>query len=298
MAGPGGHHFPRMAQGSARRANWAIIGIFLVLAFAAVAAAREFLMPVTMAVLLFFVFTPLRRLAQRRGIPDGVTALGVTLSILLVVSVIAYAASGPISRAMNNMPLISAQLEQKFESLRDSVSDLRDAAQRIENVGTETELPATIRIEQGGETTLGMVVKSAPLLLGQIMFTLVLLFFMMASGDLLYLKIVQSFDRLRDKRAAYLALREIEGSLGNYLGAITLINAGLGMAVGLAMWAWGMPAPRSLTATCTMPSPMAWAWTATVSPSALYLSALSNRLSSTRLIMFGSTSSGGRSSGR
>ena len=243
MAGPGGHHFPRMAQGSARRANWAIIGIFLVLAFAAVAAAREFLMPVTMAVLLFFVFTPLRRLAQRRGIPDGVTALGVTLSILLVVSVIAYAASGPISRAMNNMPLISAQLEQKFESLRDSVSDLRDAAQRIENVGTETELPATIRIEQGGETTLGMVMKSAPLLLGQIMFTLVLLFFMMASGDLLYLKIVQSFDRMRDKRAAYLALREIEGSLGNYLGAITLINAGLGLAVGLAMWAWGMPAP-------------------------------------------------------
>ncbi|MGP9803733.1 AI-2E family transporter [Paracoccus sp. NSM] len=232
-----------MTPGARRQPNWAIIGIFLVLAFAAVAAAREFLMPVTMAVLLFFVFTPLRRLAQRRSIPDGVTALGVTLSILLVVSVIAYAASGPISRAMNNMPLISAQLEQKFENLRDSVSDLRDAAQRIENVGSETELPVPIRIEQGGETTIGMVAKSAPLLLGQIMFTLILLFFMMASGDLLYLKIVQSFDRMRDKRAAYLALREIEGSLGNYLGAITLINAGLGLAVGLAMWAWGMPAP-------------------------------------------------------
>merc|ERR1711974_2710 len=89
--------------------------------------------------------------------------------------------------------------------------------------------------------TLGTVVQSAPLLLGQTFFTLILLFFMIASGDLLYLKIVQSFDRMRDKRGAYLALREIEDSLGNYLGAITIINAGLGVAVGLSMWAWGMP---------------------------------------------------------
>ncbi len=46
---------------------------------------------------------------------------------------------------------------------------------------------------------------------------------------------------MREKRGAYLALRKIEDSLGNYLGAITVINAGLGLAVGLAMWAWGMP---------------------------------------------------------
>ena len=48
---------------------------------------------------------------------------------------------------------------------------------------------------------------------------------------------------MRDKRGAYLALRQIEDSLGNYLGAITIINAGLGLAVGLTMWAWGMPGP-------------------------------------------------------
>ena len=225
-------------------ANWAVIGIFLILGFSALAAGRDFLMPVTMALLLFFVFTPLRRFARRRGIPDGATALGVTVSILLSVAILAYAASGPISRAMNNMPIISQQLEAKFDSVRDSVSDLRDAAQRIEEAQEvapeEGEAPA-IKIEQQGQTTLGTVVKSAPLLLGQTFFTMILLFFMIASGDLLYLKIVQSFDRMRDKRGAYLALREIEDSLGNYLGAITVINAGLGLVIGLAMWAWGMP---------------------------------------------------------
>ena len=251
MAQPNQHNFPRFGgEGSGRSpriASWAVIGIFLIMGFGAIAAARDFLMPVTMALLLFFVFTPLRRLARRYGIPDGLSALGVTLGILLGAAVIAYAASGPLSRAMNNMPLISAQLEQKFDDLRESLRDFQDAARRIDEA-QRVEAPAapgeqTIRVEQEGESTLQAIVKLTPLLLAQILFTLVLLFFMMASGDLLYLKIVQSFDRMREKRAAYLALREIEDSLGNYLGAITIINAGLGLAVGLAMWAWGMPAP-------------------------------------------------------
>ncbi len=216
------------------------------MAFAAIAAGRDFLMPVTMAMLLFFVFTPLRRFAERRGIPDAATAAGITLSILLAVGVIAYAASGPLSRAMSNMPIISAQLEQKFDSVRDSLSDLREAAARIDEAQSTDpgpEEPPAIRIQQEGETTLGTVMHMAPLLMGQVLFTLILLFFLIASGDLLYLKIVQSFDRMRDKRGAYLALRQIEDSLGNYLGAITIINAGLGLAVGLTMWAWGMPGP-------------------------------------------------------
>lgn len=227
-----------------RMANWAIIGIFLILAFSALAAGRDFLMPVTMAILLFFVFTPFRRFARRRGIPDAATALMVTVSIMLVVATLAYAASGPISRAMNNMPIISQQLEVKFDSVRDSIANLRDAAQRIDEaqqVEPDDGDSTAIKVEESGSTTLGTVVKSAPLLLGQTFFTLILLFFMIASGDLLYLKIVQSFDRMRDKRGAYLALREIEDSLGNYLGAITIINAGLGLVIGLAMFAWGMP---------------------------------------------------------
>ena len=248
MPGPEGQSFPRFAPRPDSRvpvlANWAVIGIFLILGFSAIAAGRDFLMPVTMAVLLFFVFTPLRRLAQRRGIPDAATAAGITLSILLVVAVIAYAASGPLSRAMTNMPIISAQLEHKFDNLRDSLSDLRDAARQIDQAqsgGSGDDSRPAIRIEQDGQTTLGMVMSMAPLLVAQVMFTLILLFFLIASGDLMYLKIVQSFDRMRDKRGAYLALRQIEDSLGNYLGAITIINAGLGLAVGLAMWAWGMP---------------------------------------------------------
>ncbi len=49
-------------------ANWAVIGIFLILLFSFFAQARNFLMPVTLAMLLFFVFSPFRRLMQRLGV--------------------------------------------------------------------------------------------------------------------------------------------------------------------------------------------------------------------------------------
>ncbi|MDB6177780.1 AI-2E family transporter [Paracoccus sp. Z330] len=224
--------------------DWAIIGIFVILAFSAIAAGRDFLMPVTMALLLFFVFTPLRRFARRRGIADVVTAAFVTSGILILVAVVAYTASGPINRAAENIPTITTQLEQKFQRVQASLRDFQQAAQKIDaaqEVEGDEAGSTTIKVEQDEQSTFEAVVKLTPQLMGQVLFTMVLMFFMISSGDLLYLKIVQSFDTMRDKRAAYLALREIEDSLGSYFGAITVINACLGMAIGLSMWAWGMP---------------------------------------------------------
>lgn len=241
------YSFPRFRTESSgrseRAANWAVIGIFLILGFAAIAAGRDFLMPVTLAALLFFVFTPLRRLARRRGIPDALTATGITLGLVVTVVLIGLAASGPISRAAENLPTIKIRLEQKFSDIRESFEELQQAAQEIEQVqaSDDPEQQEPIKVEQVSESPLTSLMKFTPAIAGQVVFTLFLLFFMLASGDLLYLKIVQSFDTMAEKRSAYLALRQIEDSLGNYLGAITIINAGLGLAVGLAMFAWGMP---------------------------------------------------------
>lgn len=242
------HSFPPLLKSKVQTgsvANWAVIGIFLIMAFSAIALARDFLMPVTMGVLLFFVFTPLRRFNRRRGIPDAATATLVTFVIVITLVVIGYAASGPISNALKNVPTISFRLEQKLDSVRDSMREIQEAAEKLDEV-QKAEDPAgapkeEIKITQDEESTLEMVARLTPQLIGQVVFTLVLLFFMLASGDLLYLKIVQSFDSMAEKRNAYLALREIEDSLGSYLGTITVINACLGLAVGLAMWAWGMP---------------------------------------------------------
>ena len=87
------------------------------------------------------------------------------------------------------------------------------------------------------------IAATAPLVLGQIVFTLVLLFFILASGDLFRKRVVEVIPKLRDKKRAMAIADDIERRLGRYLFTITVINAGLGVVVGLAMWALGMPDP-------------------------------------------------------
>ncbi|MDO5606237.1 MAG: AI-2E family transporter [Paracoccus sp. (in: a-proteobacteria)] len=301
------HRFPVLRRGDEKpRAvpAWAVIGIFLVLLFHFITSASAFLMPVTLGMLLFFVFAPFRRLLGRVGINATAAAAIVTLGMVMLVGGLGYFISGPVSEIVDNSPRIAERLEERLGTLRESVRPLEEAAAKINEVtgsgsggegaiaqttaiappdtphtppagpldnavpapgeigappvgppGASSQLTVTAQASGGGEqaiqvrvdtesaSTLQTLAAAGPSVAGQIVFTLFLLFFLLASGDLLYLKVVQSFDTMREKRAAYMAMREIESSLGSYLGAITLINAGLGVAIGLAMWFWGMPQP-------------------------------------------------------
>lgn len=256
--------------------RWAVVGIFLILLAGFVIEARSFLMPVALALLLFFVFVPVRRLLARIGIGAPGAAGIITIGMLGLVGALGLVAWGPVAQLMENVPQVSSRLEERFTEIRASIRPIQEAAERIDQISGggapegEAEgarvvgngaATAVIASEPGaggaGEditvavtadattapTTMERLTTLAPAVGGQIVFMLVLLYFMLASGDLFYLKIVQSFDSMHEKRAAYTALRDIEDALGAYLGAITVINAGLGVAIGLAMWAWGMPSP-------------------------------------------------------
>jgi len=227
--------FPLSSVPHRMSGHWALTGIFIFLAFAALAAGRAFLMPVTLSILLFFVFVPLRRRLDRHGVPPSLSAGGVVLLLVATIGVLATLLSGPAGQLIDDLPMITGRLQAQFDALRGTFGAIETALSRMP--GDEGEAPVS-----GAEALLA-VLGATPTLLAQTSLVLFLLFFLLASGDLLYLKIVQSFDSLRDKRRAYAALREIEDSLGSYLGSITLINAGLGLSIGCLMWLWGMPSP-------------------------------------------------------
>ena len=58
-----------------------------------------------------------------------------------------------------------------------------------------------------------------------------------------YEKLVHIMPTFKDKRNAIRISYDIERKLSNYLFAITLINAVLGIAIGVSMWLLGMPNP-------------------------------------------------------
>lgn len=214
----------------------ACVFIAIIIGIAALSVARSFMIPVILAFLLFFVFAKLRRALVRRGIPAGIVGGLIVFGLVLITGVVVMAVAAPASQLLDRIPEFTGKLESKVLGLRGSFSILDAAVGQLRGNGDPES--AVVR-----STAFISVVTAMPDLVGQLFFVLCLLFFLILCGDLLYLKIVQSFDKLSDKRAAYQALRDMEDSLGQYLGTITIINAGLGLAIGLAMWALGMPSP-------------------------------------------------------
>jgi predicted PurR-regulated permease PerM len=73
--------------------------------------------------------------------------------------------------------------------------------------------------------------------------TLVLLYLLLASGDLFLRKVITLLPRLEDKVAAVDLSREMERNVSGYLLTVTAINLGLGLVVGLCMQWVQMPNP-------------------------------------------------------
>ncbi|MDA0703645.1 MAG: AI-2E family transporter [Proteobacteria bacterium] len=75
----------------------------------------------------------------------------------------------------------------------------------------------------------------------QLAVTFVLLFFLLASGEMMKEKLVRVSPRFRDKKRTVAIWRQVEREVSNYLFSITLINIGFGFVVGAGLYLVGMP---------------------------------------------------------
>ena len=73
--------------------------------------------------------------------------------------------------------------------------------------------------------------------------TVVLLYFLLASGDGFLRKVVRLMPTLRDKIRAIGVARQIQQDIGRYFLTLSTINAGLGVATAAAMYLLDMPNP-------------------------------------------------------
>lgn len=72
---------------------------------------------------------------------------------------------------------------------------------------------------------------------------LILLYFLLASGDIYLRKLVKVLPTLTDKKEAIRIVRHLQGDISTYLFSITVINLGLGLLVTLSMYLLDMPNP-------------------------------------------------------
>lgn len=218
------------------------LGILALLAILYTAfLAQNLVAPVTAAIVGSFILAPLMRAVPFRFFPDALAAAIMVLTIIGVLAGAIYMLAEPVAHWTARIPAAVAEFERRSSEISEPVEAMRRASEQVQELakvrsGTE---PQTVVVKEEGLIEQAMEVagqKGASFLI-----FIVLLYFLLASGELLRDRIIRSAKRLTDKEKARRILRSIEREISTYLFSISFINAGLGLCIGVSFWAMGLP---------------------------------------------------------
>jgi predicted PurR-regulated permease PerM len=238
-----------IARGDAVPEGVRSIGI-LILTILAVAFtlyfAREVILPIVLAVLLKLLLEPaMRLLHQRLRLPQALAAVLLILVVFGAIAGVAFSvsipASGWIQKAPESLPL----LQEKLSVLRQPLDFLQHGLKELENVTAspgQNSNAQTVTVASGSSIG-GYLATGTANILSRFFTTIIVLFFLLASGDRLLRGFVEVLPRFSDKRQAVEIATEIQENITGYLLTITMMNALVGVATGIAMWACGLGTP-------------------------------------------------------
>jgi predicted PurR-regulated permease PerM len=199
-----------------------------------------------LAVMLSFLLSPVVRGMRKVWIPEPVGAALVVLALLGLLGTGIFQLAGPAYTWAEGAPQSLRKVEKRVRDLKKGVLTVNQATEQVERIakvgGGQPSQTIALRTESLGQRVLTQT--TSMLFNGSIL--VILLFFLLASGDRFSRKGVNLLPRREDRKRAVEILRRIQSEISAYLLTITLIN----VVVGLAVW--------GITAFAHFPNPLLW----------------------------------------
>jgi len=220
------------------------IGVIVGLPFA-LSAGAEFFMPVTAALVVAIALVPLLEWFERRGIPSKLAA-GLCVLIFLALALFAIGsivvpASDWVAQVPTKITKVRHALEPVFDLYKNLDRFIDRTVSQIEVAGARSPTRA-VRIETPN-TMLGLLASSAPHLLIQLFFALLVIFFFLAGWTTMRKRTIVSRGSFEGALTTARVIQQVVDATSTYLGTITVINIGLGALTAGALWLLGMPSP-------------------------------------------------------
>lgn len=229
-----------------RRYPAAIVVLATVATAAALYLARELFIPVALALLFTALLRPVVRALALARIPAPAGATLMVLGLLALLTAGGIFLSRPVQEWAGRAPQSLATARAKVDKLRRPVQRVTQAVAQIQREaagagdprGSPPAAPATLQ----APGLLAHVFGTTTTLLGGLLETLVLLFLVLATGDLLPRKLAGVLPSPVHATPEQL-VEEVEGVVRRYVVATVLINAGQAVLVGVVMQLIGLSDP-------------------------------------------------------
>lgn len=219
----------------------AVIGVMAFLYF-----ARPVVLPVFLACVAGITLKPLIRWLSCWRIPLALSAAVVLCLLVAAVGIGFFQLGRPALTWMNEAPQHMTDLRQRVLKIFPRLARFNQAAAAVNNLGaTEAEKKEaqekvpTVEVKDSRGTS--SILNWTGTFLAGVGETLVLLYLLLASGDLFLQKLVHVMPTLRDKKRAVEISHEIQQNISNYLFSVSLINLGLGLVVSGGLYFMGVP---------------------------------------------------------
>jgi predicted PurR-regulated permease PerM len=218
-----------------------VLGVIAFLYF-----ARPVVLPVFLACVAGMTLKPLIRWLSCCHIPPALSAAVVLCLLVAAVGVGFFQLGRPALTWMNEAPQHMTELRQRVLKLFPRAARFSAAAAAVNNLGAtdaekaaEQEKTPTLEVKESRGTS-SILNWTGTLLVG-LGETLVLVYLLLASGDLFLQKLVRVMPTLSDKKRAVEVSHEIQQNISNYLFSVSLINIGLGIVVSGGLYFMGVP---------------------------------------------------------
>jgi predicted PurR-regulated permease PerM len=208
--------------------------------------ARPVVLPVFLACVAGMALKPLIRWSSYGHIPPALSAAIVLCLLVAAVGIGFFQLGRPALAWVNEAPQHMTKLRQRFQKIFPRAVRISQAAAAVNNLGaTEEEKKEEQKqvptVEVKDSRGASSILNWTGTFLAGVGETLVLLYLLLASGDLFLQKLVRVMPTLHDKKSAVEISHEIQQNISNYLFSVSLINIGLGLVVSGGLYFMGVP---------------------------------------------------------
>jgi predicted PurR-regulated permease PerM len=221
----------------------ALTGLFVLAIFYTMYFMRSFLLPLVLALLLSYLLRPIVRAGARLHIPPPLSAAIILLSFFGLIGYAASFLATPAVGWLEKAPYSLQQFQSKLIPLRGPMQNVAKASGEIEKITTSEVQQAKPAVEVKRHPIADILYVRTPELIVSAVMLIILLYFLLAYDGVFLTKLIKLLPTLADKKRAVSIASEIETHVSRYLLTVTLINIGLGFAVGTGAGLLGLPNP-------------------------------------------------------
>jgi predicted PurR-regulated permease PerM len=217
-------------------------GLFLLAMLGACYVASDIILPIVLAFMLSLVLQPAMRVLERLRLPRGLAAVFLILALFGTLGGLGAALSGPAASWAEKLPTGIPKLQERLSFLSRPIAAFQkfaDQAQGLTQAGEAKPVPVAVQGAGLSDRLLSGTRSFASALLE----TVLVLFFLLVSGDTFLRRLVEILPRFKDKRQAVDISQQIESDVSAYLFTITVMNLAVGVAIGTVMTFCGVGDP-------------------------------------------------------